>query len=51
MSTSKDSISYVNPLGAPMSALDSLGPFFLLFLLFLLLITTAVAAGGGGMVR
>lgn len=39
--------SYLNPLGAPISALVSLGPFFFPFLSFLLNMETEAGAGVG----
>ena len=50
--TFSDSNTYLNPLGAPMSALESLGAFFLLLLIFFFsLLLRAVGAEGEGMER
>lgn len=40
-------VTCLNPLGAPMSALESLGPFFLPFLSFLLLLDDRDETGEG----
>jgi len=46
-----NTFTHLNPLGAPMSALENLGPFFPFFLSFFPMLVKAKEAAGEGMER